>query len=260
MLGIVAGTGFYDWALLQDQKEQICSTPYGDAVLYTGIFVGNKKKIPVVFLPRHQKNHSIPPHLINYRANLFALYQLGVTRLVAINAVGSLLATIKPGEIVLIDDCIDFTWGRQHTFFTGGEAGVKHIDMTHCYCLDWQKQIMIAAETADVPLIQNGIYVATQGPRFETRAEVQMFARLGGTVVGMTGMPEASLACELGICYGSLSMVTNYACGIGKPLAEADIGAVMRENTKKLEQILAVLAENFTEERCCQCGQDSMFL
>ena len=125
--------------------------------------------------------------------------RLGVQKIVAVNAVGSLLREVPPGSIVLVDDFLDFTYGREHTFFEGGEAGVRHTDMTDCYAKDWQRQIKAAAERAGVPIVEDGVYVCVQGPRFESRAEIRAFARLGGTISGMTGVPEVTLANELGL-------------------------------------------------------------
>lgn len=241
MLALIAGTGFYDWAALQNQQEKRVETPYGEARLFLGEVETPAGAKPLVFLPRHARNHSIPPHLINYRANIWALHSLGVRDIIAVNAVGSLLREVPPGSIVLVDDFLDFTSGREHTFFTGGEAGVQHTDMTHCYAEDWQRQIKAAAERAAVPLVEGGVYVCVQGPRFETRAEIRAFARLGGTISGMTGVPEVTLANELGMKYGSLAMVTNYACGLADKVTHAEVTELMSANADKLAKILLEL-------------------
>lgn len=256
MLGVIAGTGFYSWDLLQSPLEKEIETPYGTAVVCLGEVAGK----PVAFLPRHKKNHSVPPHRINYRANIWALHSLGVTRLVAINAVGSLDKNICSGEIVLVDDFIDFTWGREHTFYDGENGKVGHADMTECYCCDLQGLIMQAADNAGISLHTGGVYVATQGPRFETRAEIRAFARLGGTVVGMTGVPECQLAVEMGICYAGLSYVTNYACGIEGSLSSSDISTVIAENKIKLENLLKNLAAVYTDDKKCGCGAEECLL
>lgn len=246
MLGIIAGTGFYDWEGLKNQQERTIATPYGDAVVFTSdVFVGDKNsgdtgegKKQVVFLPRHARNHSIPPHKINYRANIWALHSLGVDHIVAINAVGSLLRDVPPGSIVLVDDFMDFTHGREDTFFTGGEAGLVHTDMTDCYDSGWQQVIREAAARAGIELIDGGVYVCVQGPRFESRAEIRFYAMSGGTVTGMTGVPEVVLANELGIKYGSLAMVTNFACGLTDKVSNDEVQEVMSANTSKLARIL----------------------
>ena len=241
MLAVIAGTGFYDWEELKNHQEKHISTPYGEASVFQGEVMTPQGVKPLVFLPRHARNHSIPPHLINYRANIWALQSLGVDKIIAVNAVGSLLREVPPGSIVLVDDFLDFTYGREHTFFTGGEAGVQHTDMTHCYDEEWQQQIKAAAERANIPLVGKGVYVCVQGPRFESRAEIQAFARLGGTISGMTGVPEVTLANELGLKYGSLAMVTNFACGLADKVTHAEVTELMNANAKSLAQILLQL-------------------
>lgn len=244
MLGLIAGTGFYDWDRLINQQERQVETPYGTATVFLGEVecVGGNKS--VVFLPRHAKNHTIPPHKINYRANIYALKSLGVDKIVAVNAVGSLLREIAPGSIVLVDDFLDFTFGREHTFFTGGEAGLQHTDMTNCYDRDWQETIAAAAKSAGVDLLRDGVYVCVQGPRFESRAEIRAYAKLGGTVSGMTGVPEVTLANELGLKYGSLALVTNFCCGLADAVSDDEVRLVMQGNTEKLAKILLALVEN----------------
>ena len=256
LFGVIAGTGFYNWDIIENQEEKLIETPYGEAVVYLGQAGGRQ----AAFLPRHKKNHSVPPHKINYRANIYALHKIGVTRLVAINAVGSLDKNIGPGEIVLADDFLDFTWGREHTFYDGADGNVGHADMSGCYCSDFQKLIIKSAESADVKLHRNGVYVATQGPRFETRAEIKAYQRLGGTVVGMTGVPECPLAVEMGICYAGLSYVTNYACGVCGSLNGAEIGAVITETKGKLERLLREILKNYTENKGCNCGVEKCLL
>ncbi|MGI5824962.1 MAG: S-methyl-5'-thioadenosine phosphorylase [Bacillota bacterium] len=256
MLGVIAGTGFYNWDLIENQKETEISTPYGSAVVY----LGDVKGTPVAFLPRHKKNHSLPPHKINYRANIYALHKAGVKRLIAINAVGSLDKSIGPGEIVLIDDFLDFTYDREHTFYDGENGKVGHADMSSCYCSDFQGLIKASAAGIGLTLHTGGVYVATQGPRFETRAEIRAYGRLGGTVVGMTGVPECPLAVEMGICYAGLSYVTNYACGVAGSLNSEAISKVIAENKEKLEALLQEITKNYTENRQCQCGIDECLL
>ena len=256
MLGVIAGTGFYNWDLIENCVEKEVKTPYGAVDVTLGYVNG----MQVAFLPRHRKNHSVPPHKINYRANIYALHQVGVTRLVAINAVGSLDKAIAPGEIVLIDDFIDFTWGREQTFYDGTDGKVGHADMTQCYCQDLQRLIIKSAEDINLSLHQNGVYVATQGPRFETRAEIRAYGKLGGTVVGMTAVPECPLAVELGMCYAGLSYVTNFACGVDGTLESVSIASVIDETKIKLEQLLKRLTEIYTEERKCGCGADNCLL
>lgn len=243
MLGLIAGTGFYDWDALKNQSEQLVETPYGSATVFVGEVEAAGGAKPVAFLPRHAKNHTIPPHKINYRANIWALKSLGVDKIVAVNAVGSLLRDVAPGSIVLVDDFLDFTFGREHTYFTGGEAGLQHTDMTNCYDADWQQVLAQAAAAADVDLVRDGVYVCVQGPRFESRAEIRAYAKLGGTVSGMTGVPEVTLANELGLVYGSLALVTNFCCGLAPAVSNDEVQRVMKQNTERLAKILLKLVE-----------------
>lgn len=243
MLGLIAGTGFYDWDKLKNQQEKQVETPYGTATVFVGEVMCADGAKQVVFLPRHAKNHSIPPHMINYRANIWALKSLGVEKIVAVNAVGSLLPEVAPGSIVLVDDFIDFTFGREHTYFTGGEAGLQHTDMTHAYDRDWQEVLAAAACAADVPIVRDGVYVCVQGPRFESRAEIKAYAKLGGTLSGMTGVPEVTLANELGLTYGSLALVTNFCCGLAPAVSNDEVQRVMKQNTERLAKILLELVK-----------------
>ncbi len=238
MLGLIAGTGFYDWEALENQQEKDIETPYGTAVVFQGEVATPDGRKPVVFLPRHARNHSIPPHKINYRANIYALHKLGVDKILAVNAVGSLLPEVPPTSIVLVDDFLDFTHGREDTYFTGGEAGLQHTDMTNCYDKAWQAEIKAAAERAGVPLHEGGVYVCVNGPRFETRAEIRAYAKLGGTISGMTGVPEVVLANELGIKYGSLALVTNFCCGLAPEVTDEEVRLVMNANAEHLKKIL----------------------
>ncbi len=241
MLGLIAGTGFYNWDALQNQREKKIETPYGTATVFLGEVATPAGPKQMVFLPRHAKNHTIPPHKINYRANIWALHNLGVTKIIAVNAVGSLLRDVPPGSVVLVDDFLDFTYDREQTFFTGGEAGLQHTDMTDCYDTAWQREISAAAAKAGVPLVQGGVYVCVQGPRFETRAEIRAYAKLGGTVSGMTGVPEVTLANELGLKYGSLALVTNFCCGLAPAVSDDEVRRVMAKNTEQLAKILLEL-------------------
>lgn len=256
MLAIIAGSGFEQWNLLRDAKEESLSTPYGKAVFYRGTVLERE----ILFLPRHRVGHSIPPHQIPYRANLWALKKSGVKRIAAVNAVGSLDRSIGPGELVLVDDFLDFTKGREHTFYDGLDGRVGHADMTRCYCPDWQEVIQKAAAAVGIPLHTAGIYVATEGPRFETRAEIRAYGRLGGTVVGMTGVPECPLAVELGVCYGSISYVTNYACGVAGSLRAEEISAVMEQSREKLSLLLAELVKTYSDDFHCACDAEGCLL
>lgn len=236
-LAIIGGTGLYDPGMLQDPQPMVVSTPYGTASLFVGRFRG----LEIGFLARHGVGHSVPPHRVNYRANVWALSHVGARRLVATAAVGSLRPELSPGRVVLVDQFLDFTRGRPSTFFEG-EGGVRHTDMTEPYARDLRAALAEAAERLGIPVTDHGTYVCTEGPRFETPAEIRMFAQLGGDVVGMTGVPEVVLANELGLAYATIAVVTNFAAGISKqPLTHEEVLAVMAQNTEALRKLVLAI-------------------
>jgi 5'-methylthioadenosine phosphorylase len=207
---IIGGTGFYTPDTLEKATTRVQDTPFGEVSVITGVYKENE----LAFIPRHGTRHGIPPHLINYRANIFALKKMGVENILATAAVGSLYFEFKPGQIVLADQFLDFTKGRRNTFYEGGEYEVVHCDMTTPYCPLLRQTITEAGKTMAVDVHNGGVYVCTEGPRFETAAEIEMFKMLGGHLIGMTSVPEVTLARELGICYASIGIVTNFAAGI----------------------------------------------
>ncbi len=252
IVAIIGGTGVYDPAIMENAEEQVVSTRYGD----TRIMVGYYKGRPIAFMPRHGGDHSVPPHLINYRANIEALYKLGAKRIIATAAVGSLNFEYKPGSIVVVDQFIDFTKSRIPTFFEGDERGVIHVDMTEPYCPELRQVLFAAASTTDTGVFNRGTYICTEGPRFETAAEIKMFKIMGGDVVGMTTVPEVVLARELGICYSTVAMVTNYAAGIspGK-LTHDEVVACMQANLVRLRETITRAIEQIPSQPGCECGQ-----
>lgn len=209
--GIIGGSGLDRLASLTMTSREAVPTPYGDpsGVLTSGKLCDKE----VVFLPRHGMAHTIPPHAVNYRANIWALKSAGVSRIVAFAAVGGIRADCVPGVIVLPDQLIDYTWAREHTFFDGDTDHVHHIDFTDPYSKSLRKRLLRSAEVAAIEVVDGGTYAATQGPRLETAAEILRLERDGATIVGMTGMPEASLARELGIDYACVAIVVNPAAG-----------------------------------------------
>ncbi|MBP2639986.1 MAG: methylthioadenosine phosphorylase [Firmicutes bacterium] len=234
-IAIIGGTGVYDPRVLDNVRTCSVETPYGEVDYTIGEFAGQE----IAFLARHGSKHSIPPHLINYRANIWALKKIGVESILATTAVGSLVKDIPPGQFVLIDQFIDFTHSRVNTFYEGGERGVVHVDLTTPYCPELRKIVAQAAKNSGLPTTTSGTYVCTEGPRFETPAEISMFAKLGGHVVGMTNIPEAVLAREAEMCYMTISLVTNYAAGISSmPLTHSEVLDIMKENTDKLQTLL----------------------
>ena len=208
-VAIIGGTGIYRLPGLESESR-IVQTRFGEAL----VLAGKGKAEDFVFLPRHGPDHAIPPHRINHRANLKALQQLGVTRVLAIFAVGSLQPDVPPGSLIALDQILDFTHDRPSTFYDGGASGVGHADMTEPFCPALREALLAQTLADGLTIRPRGTYVCVNGPRFETAAEVRLFAQLGGDVVGMTGMPEAALARELGIHYAALAHSLNWAAGL----------------------------------------------
>lgn len=249
-IAIIGGTGVYNPAMLTENREVKVETPYGMITPVVGVFAGRE----VVFLPRHGADHSVPPHRINYLANIWGLRRLGVKRIMATTAVGSLNPQMAPGEVVVIDQFIDFTKTRPHTFFEGGEYGVVHTDYTEPYCPELRKVLLTAAGALQIKAHEHGVYVCTEGPRFETPAEIRMFAQLGGDLVGMTNVPEVVLAREAGLCYATVSIVTNFAAGIATGLlTHAEVVAIMDNNSESLRKLLIRALEIMPKARGCSC-------
>ena len=213
MLAIIGGSGLYslgDGFELQEQLPR--GTPYGDTS--ADILQGRWQDVGLAFLSRHGPGHKIPPHRINYRANLWALAHAGVKRIIAVNAVGGISADMPPLTLALPEQIIDYSSGREHTFFDGEDGQVTHIDFSWPYSAELRNTILEAGSQLDQPLVATGIYGVTNGPRLETAAEIARLRQDGCTMVGMTGMPEAALARELEIEYACLALVVNWAAGI----------------------------------------------
>ena len=236
LIAIIGGTGVCDPKILSNVREGYLDTYYGSIRYWKGTY--NDRDL--IFLARHGRMHSIPPHLINYRANILGLKRLGVTAILATTAVGSMNPEYKPGDFVLPDQFIDFTKSRHTSFFDGGTNGVVHVDMTEPYCPTLRRNVIqAAAELGDCRLHDKGTYVCTEGPRFETPAEIRMFQKLGGDIVGMTNVPEVCLAREAEICYATVSMVTNFAAGISdKPLTHEEVVDAMAKSSLRLRQLI----------------------
>lgn len=212
-LAIIGGTGLTQLKNLEIERREVLQTPYGEpsSPLTHGRICG----VQAVFLPRHGTAHTIPPHLVNYRANLWALQYIGVKKVIAVAAVGGIRSDMAPGVLAFPDQIIDYTYGREHTFFGEGKSGVTHIDFTEPYCEELRAVLIEGAGKAGIEAVDNGTYGATQGPRLETAAEVNRLERDGCSMVGMTGMPESALARELGLCYATCAVVANWAAGRG---------------------------------------------
>ncbi len=247
MIAIVGGSGVYDPKMLEDVKDLQIETEYGTAAVKSGKF----QEESVFFLTRHGEKHSIPPHMVNYRANIKALQNLKVERIISTSAVGSLRKEMIPGDFVLLDQFIDFTKVRNYTFF---DDEVVHTDFTHPYCPQVREIITRAAADLGISLHVKGTYVCTEGPRFETPAEIRMFASLGGDVVGMTNVPEVVLAREAKICYASIATVTNFAAGISpSKITHEEVIEIMDKNSEKIKKLISKIIE-MIPERTCECG------
>ncbi|WP_018133290.1 S-methyl-5'-thioadenosine phosphorylase [Effusibacillus pohliae] len=246
---IIGGTGVYDPGMLESVAFRTVETPYGEAYVTLGEYAGRS----VAFLARHGKGHAVPPHKVNYRANIYALRELGVTQVLATAAVGSVRREYPPGSLVLIDDFIDMTKSRSSTFHEG-EDGVVHIDMTDPYCGRLRQQVAAVAKAEGIDLIQGGTYVCTEGPRFETAAEIRMYAQWGGDVVGMTSVPEVVLAKEAEMCYAAVAIVTNYCTGISETaLTHQEVVDRMKANIDQVRRLFFRVIETGTGERTCSC-------
>jgi 5'-methylthioinosine phosphorylase len=210
MLAIIGGSGLSQLANLEVSRKQLVRTPYGEP---SGpLTFGTLRGVGVVFLARHGYGHTLPPHQVNYRANLWALKDQGATRIASVASVGGIRTDLTPGTLVVPHQIIDYTWGRRNTFFEDG-APVTHIDFTEPYAEPLRRELLAAAAKCGERAISGGVYAATQGPRLETAAEVDRLERDGADMVGMTGMPEAALARELGLDYAALAVVVNHAAG-----------------------------------------------
>ncbi|RLF15406.1 MAG: S-methyl-5'-thioadenosine phosphorylase [Thermoprotei archaeon] len=243
-LGIIAGSGLEK--LLEGVREKI-GTPYG-SIEASMVKLGEEEALLV---PRHGFNHSVPPHKVNYRANLYAMYLKGVARVIALSAVGSLREHIKPGQFVVVDDLLDFTKSRPTTFYEGPR--VVHVDMTNPYCPEIRTALVEACRRLGVDVHVGGVYVCTEGPRFETPAEIRMFRMLGGDVVGMTGVPEVQLARELKLCYATLCVVTNMAAGMQERVTVEEVERVMSRTRPLVLKVLLEASKLIPNERRCSC-------
>jgi 5'-methylthioadenosine phosphorylase len=244
MLAIIGGSGLTKLANLEVRRRLAARTPYGDPS--GAITCGKIGKSDVLFLARHGYGHTIPPHEVNYRANLWALKDAGADSVVSVASVGGIRNDIWPGAILLPHQVIDYTWGRASTFFEGPGAPVNHIDFTEPYSRVMRARLLNAAAAAGERVTDGGVYAATQGPRLETAAEIHRLERDGADIVGMTGMPEAALAREIGLEYAALTVVANYAAGRGDsehavPLDK--IGAVLEEAMGRVRRIIEKLCE-----------------
>lgn len=248
MKAIIGGTGVYSAS--GESKKQIVETKYGNVQ----VDIININSEDIVFLARHGSSHSLPPHLINYRANIMALKQLGVNYIYATAAVGSCNEKYAPGDLVIIKDFIDFTKVRPLTFFEGGEESVKHVDMTQPYCKNMGHKFHDIAGQIGLEIKGPAVYVCTEGPRFETASEIKMYKQLGGDVVGMTNVPEVVLAKELGMCYSTIGIITNWCTGVKGEFTLHDIQGSVDKNREKITQIFIQVFKEGLDQETCNCN------
>jgi 5'-methylthioadenosine phosphorylase len=249
---IIAGTGIYEIPGFAFEQKQV-ETPYGPAL----VNIGRKDGFDLVFLARHGLDHTTPPHKINYRANLKALQILGVKRILATCAVGSINRAIPPGGLALLSDFLDFTNDRPLSFYDGGKSGLAHTNMDVPYCPALGRKILELAPALDLQIRPQAVYVATNGPRFETPAEIRMYERLGGDVVGMTGVPEVVLARELNMHYAAVAYSINWAAGLQEKME------FVSGNMAEVRQKLAVLLVRSLQELKtfdCSCADALMVM
>jgi 5'-methylthioadenosine phosphorylase len=252
LIGVIGGSGLYDIPGLGKADDRRVSTPFGEP---SGPYrIGEVSGVRVAFLPRHGIHHTVPPHRINYRANIRGFKDLGVRRLISINATGGIDPGLRPGDIVLPDQVLDMTQGaRASTFYDSGE--VVHVDFTDPYCPELRSCLIRAAKDAGIGLRRTtGTYVCVNGPRLESRAETRMFGSMGAHLVGMTGMPEAALARELQMCMAPLAVVTNYAPGISeKKLTTEEVVREMQKSNGLINRLLISALPLIPPERDCPC-------
>jgi len=242
MLAVIGGSGLSQLANLEVEQRKVARTPYGEpsGALIVGSIQGHK----MVFLARHGDGHTIAPHQINYRANLWALKDLGADRIVSVAAVGGIRADMVPGTLLVPDQILDYTWGRAATFFDQMNAPVTHIDFTEPYSAGERRRILDAAVACGETVVDGAVYAATQGPRLETAAEIIRLERDGADVVGMTAMPEAALAREIGLQYAAIAVVANTAAGRGdsaRAISLDRIAVVLDQAMGRVRRIIETL-------------------
>ena len=248
-IGIFGGTGIYDSGLLQDNQEIQMDTPYGrpSDVITIGEFDGRK----IAFLPRHGKKHSIPPHMINFRANIWAFKEIGIKRIIAPSAVGSLKMELEPSHFALPNQFIDFTKSREYSFSETGN--VIHISVADPFCPELQGCVLESADAHQITMHKNCTYVCIEGPRFSTKAESRFYRTLDADVIGMTLVPECQLAREAQMCYVSISTVTDYDVWAQRPVTAKEVIKTLSENAGRTKKLLASLIGRIPKNRGCSC-------
>jgi 5'-methylthioadenosine phosphorylase len=246
-IAVIGGSGLED--LLGGPRKVRIGTPFGPAPI---VSIGQVGKEEIAFLPRHGPQHDLPPHKVNYKANLYALKQIGVERIIATNAVGGINSAYNPGDLAVPEDILDFTKSRATTFFDS--APVTHVDVSKPYCPELRAVLIEATKSAKTKTWSNSILAATEGPRYETPAEIRMIQTLGGDVVGMTGAPEVFLARELEVCYSTLCFISNRAAGQQERLSAVEVADVARKVMPVMLYALRKAIEATPIKRSCPCA------
>ncbi|HED24726.1 MAG TPA: S-methyl-5'-thioadenosine phosphorylase [Firmicutes bacterium] len=250
-IAVIGGSGIYDQSFISATREVEVETAYGRVLMHSGEYRGRR----VYFLARHGGKHSVPPHMVNYRANIAALKKMSVSAIISTAAVGTMRGDMPPDSRVIVDQFIDFTKSRPSTFYDGSEGTVVHADLSEPYCPSLRKAFLRAGVKVSQELIDGGCYVCTEGPRLETPAEIEMFRKWGGDLVGMTSVPEVVLAREAGICYATIALPTNYAAGISNiPITHEDVLKAVEKNKAELDRLIAACIEEIPLRRDCRCS------
>jgi len=249
-IGVFGGSGFYE--LLENPREHRMNTPYGAPS--APVMIGTIEQRTVAFMPRHGSSHQYPPHMINYRANVWAMKELGVTRIIGPNACGSLQSHVKPGDFVICDQFVDRTWGRKDTFYDGPIT--THVSSADPYCPVMRQVAIDSARELGITAHPTGTVVVIQGPRFSTRSESRWYASHGWEVINMTQYPEAFLARELEICYVNISLITDYDVGTENiaAVSNIDVVRVAAENNEKVKGLIHAMIPAFPDARECACA------
>ncbi|NPA85755.1 MAG: S-methyl-5'-thioadenosine phosphorylase [Crenarchaeota archaeon] len=250
-IAVIGGSGLYDPEFFEESKEIKVYTPYG--LPSDNIIVGKVKGRSVAFLPRHGRGHKVPPHRVNYRANIWALKSLGVKWIISVSAVGSLREDYKPGDFVIPDQFIDMTKKREYTFFEG--PVVAHVSMADPFCEDLRRLAYETAKELGIAVHSKGTYVCIEGPRFSTRAESRIWKDVfKADIIGMTLVPEVNLACEAQTCYATIAMITDYDVWAERPVTAQEVIETMKRNTENAKRLLYELIPRIPEEpKKCSC-------
>ena len=250
-IGIFGGTGIYDSGLLKNTQEVEIETPYGKPSddITVGVFNGRK----IAFLPRHGKKHTIPPHMINFKANIWAFKELGVTRIIAPSAVGSLKEEFEPGHFALPSQFLDFTKSRDGSF--SEEGRVIHISVAEPFCPELQSSILKVTDKQNLKIHKDCTYICIEGPRFSSKAESKFYRSTGADIIGMTLVPECQLSREAQICYASISTVTDYDVWAEKPVTAKQVLEMLSKNVEKTKKILEELIDYIPKTRSCSCAK-----